>query len=39
MITLGIDLSSAREGTAASLIDWKKSPVVVHILSMPWLRA
>lgn len=30
MITLGIDLSSSREGTAASFIEWKRSCVVVH---------
>lgn len=30
MITLGIDLSSSREGTAACLIEWKRCGVVVH---------
>ena len=31
MITVGIDLSSSREGTAASVIEWKESKVVVHV--------
>jgi predicted nuclease with RNAse H fold len=31
MITVGIDLSSSREGTAASVMEWKKSKVVVHL--------
>jgi len=30
MITVGIDLSSSREGTAASVIEWKEAKVVVH---------
>ena len=30
MITLGIDLSSSREGTAASIIEWKDLRAVVH---------
>ena len=34
MITLGIDLSSSREGTAASVIEWKRSAVVVHVPEM-----
>jgi len=35
MITVGIDLSSSREGTAASVVEWKKSHVIVHL---PQLR-
>jgi predicted nuclease with RNAse H fold len=31
MITLGIDLSSSREGTAAAVIEWNKSHMVVHV--------
>ena len=31
MITVGIDLSSSREGTAASIIEWKESKVVVQL--------
>jgi predicted nuclease with RNAse H fold len=30
MITLGIDLSSSREGTAASMINWTNSRAVVY---------
>lgn len=31
MITVGIDLSSSREGTAASVIEWKESKVIIHL--------